>query len=177
MIGLYSKNISIDGMKQIKSPSEEYSIIVTDFANYQLIEELPLVVIVYEKYSLKEEEIVFSVGGEYYCNKQNIHTLVNNISKKRLLKQELSFCGESLCVKLNDVDIQLSRKEFALFEFLNENRGKKCLRKDILNVVFNYHEDAETRIVDVYIKHVRTKLGEEGKKIETIRGKGYIYHK
>ena len=70
-------------------------------------------------------------------------------------------------------EIGLSEKEFALLKILFENRGRVLSRKEILESIWGDSENISKNIVDVYIKHLRDKLGNKGEVIKTVRGKGY----
>ncbi|HDG62361.1 MAG TPA: response regulator transcription factor [Thermotoga sp.] len=70
-------------------------------------------------------------------------------------------------------EIDLSEKEFALLKILFENRGRVLSRKEILESIWGDSENISKNIVDVYIKHLRDKLGNKGEVIKTVRGKGY----
>ena len=71
--------------------------------------------------------------------------------------------------------IDLTRKEFALLEFLMCNAGRPVTRMQIIENVWHLSFDTMTNIVDVYINYVRKKVdaGWEHKLIRTIRGVGY----
>ncbi len=71
--------------------------------------------------------------------------------------------------------IDLTRKEFALLEFLMCNAGRAVTRMQIVENVWHLSFDTMTNIVDVYINYVRNKVDAdwERKLIRTIRGVGY----
>ncbi len=69
--------------------------------------------------------------------------------------------------------VALTFKEFALLELLMENEGIVLTRDRILEQIWGYTFDGETRTVDVHIRTLRQKLGEGGAVIQTIRGVGY----
>jgi len=71
--------------------------------------------------------------------------------------------------------IDLTRKEFALLEFLMCNAGRPLTRMQIVENVWHLSFDTMTNIVDVYINYVRKKVDAdwERKLIRTIRGVGY----
>jgi DNA-binding response OmpR family regulator len=71
--------------------------------------------------------------------------------------------------------IDLTRKEFALLEFLMCNVGHPLTRMQIVENVWHLSFDTMTNIVDVYINYVRKKVDAdwERKLIRTIRGVGY----
>lgn len=76
-------------------------------------------------------------------------------------------------VKVNGQLVELTLKEFELLAFLAENRGHVLTRDQLLDKVWGIEYAGETRTVDVHIRYLRKKLGNEDKYIETIRGKGY----
>lgn len=79
-------------------------------------------------------------------------------------------------VKRQEKDIQLTPQEFKLLEYLMHNKGRILTREMILNRVWLYSQDIETRVVDVYIGYLRKKIdGEYSKKLlHSVRGFGYM---
>jgi DNA-binding response OmpR family regulator len=69
--------------------------------------------------------------------------------------------------------IALSRREFAVLEFLMMHRGNCVSRATLLENVWSAAEGGNTNVVDVYINYLRRKLGPNGALIETVRGQGY----
>ena len=69
--------------------------------------------------------------------------------------------------------LQLTLKEFELLRILGQNMGKVLTRDYLLDRLWGYEFMGETRTVDVHIRHLRMKLGEMDRIIETIRGVGY----
>lgn len=69
--------------------------------------------------------------------------------------------------------VELTLKEFELLSYLAENRGHVITRDQLLDKVWGIEYAGETRTVDVHIRYLRKKLGDEDKYIETVRGKGY----
>lgn len=64
-------------------------------------------------------------------------------------------------------------KEYELLYTLIKNKGKVFTRDELLSKVWGYDFSGESRTVDVHIRTLRSKLGEKGELIETIRGVGY----
>ncbi len=85
----------------------------------------------------------------------------------------LTVCPSKHIVRVNGQDIILTLKEFELLCLLLENQGVVLNRDQILNKIWGYAFDGESRTVDVHIRTLRQKLGQAGDLVETIRGIGY----
>ncbi len=72
--------------------------------------------------------------------------------------------------------IELAPKEFSILEFLMRNAGKPLTRTAIVEHVWEMDYDGLTNIVDVYIRHLRSKIDDRWphKLIRTVRGIGYM---
>lgn len=70
-------------------------------------------------------------------------------------------------------EVALTHKEFELLEYLLENRNIVLTRDKILDRIWGYSSEVETRTLDVHIRSLRQKLGDSGDCIETVRGVGY----
>lgn len=70
-------------------------------------------------------------------------------------------------------ELTLSYKEYELLKFFAENHGIVLSRDKILNEIWGYDYDGENRTVDVHIRALRTKLGDDSQIIQTIRNVGY----
>ena len=69
--------------------------------------------------------------------------------------------------------VDLTLKEYQLLKLLMENKNKVLTRDIILEKVWGYNFDGETRTADVHVRTLRATLGQEGNLIETVRGVGY----
>lgn len=76
-------------------------------------------------------------------------------------------------VTANGNRVQLTLKEYELLLKFMENVGRVFTRDKLLDCIWGSAYIGETRTVDVHIATLRTKLGECGKYIETVRGVGY----
>ncbi|MBI1897024.1 MAG: response regulator transcription factor [Acidobacteria bacterium] len=72
--------------------------------------------------------------------------------------------------------IELAPKEFSILEYMMRNRGRPLSRTMIVEHVWDMEYDGLTNIVDVYIRHLRSKIDEKwpAKMIHTVRGVGYM---
>ena len=69
--------------------------------------------------------------------------------------------------------IGLTKTEYDLLHYLLTHLNQVCTRENILTVVWGFETEVETNVVDVYIRHLRTKL-QTALTIETVRGVGYV---
>ena len=85
----------------------------------------------------------------------------------------LYVCPSKHIVKVDGKDITLTLKEFETLCLLLQNKGIVLTRDQLLNKIWGYSFDGESRTVDVHIRTLRQKLQEAGSVIKTIRGVGY----
>ena len=85
-------------------------------------------------------------------------------STRRDRTKELNFKGISLdydkrLVTVNGEELSLTHKEFELLYYLMRNHGIVLSRNQIMNEVWAYDFEGETRTIDVHIRTLRLKLG------------------
>lgn len=97
----------------------------------------------------------------------------NNSVNKEIKIGNLSVNPEKHLVNAAGKNITLTYKEYQLLLHLMQNKGIVFSREKLLNKIWGYDFDGENRTVDVHIRTLRTKLGECGAMIETVRGFGY----
>lgn len=77
-------------------------------------------------------------------------------------------------VTVNGTEVTtLTYKEFELLSMLLKNKETVLSRDTILQTIWGYDFDGESRTVDVHVRTLRQKLGDAGALIETVRGFGY----
>jgi two-component system alkaline phosphatase synthesis response regulator PhoP len=82
---------------------------------------------------------------------------------------------DAVAVTVDGGRIKLTRREFELLKFLVENRNRVMSRDRLLERVWGYDREVETRSVDVHVGRLRAKLGAAGPQIETVVGLGYRF--
>jgi DNA-binding response OmpR family regulator len=89
---------------------------------------------------------------------------------------DLELDNKTLEVKRNGKIIQLTPQEFKLLQYLMSNKGRILTREMILNRIWLYSSDVETRVVDVYMGYLRKKIdnGHAKKLLHSVRGFGYV---
>ena len=76
-------------------------------------------------------------------------------------------------LKVDGKVVDTPPKELELLYHLASNPNRVFTRDQLLNQIWGYSFDGESRTVDVHVRHLRQKLGDCGKYIETVRGIGY----
>ncbi len=134
----------------------------------------------------EEEDIIeaFEAGVDDYMRKPfssrelilrvNAHLkrLKQDNSQSRTIGNCTLDINKRTCV-LNKESIFLTKVEFDLFLFFIDNKNKVLSRDDILNELWNFDYDGDTRIVDVHIFKLKTKVKSKLFDFKSIRGVGY----
>jgi two-component system alkaline phosphatase synthesis response regulator PhoP len=136
-----------------------------------------------EEYS---EIAAFDVGADDYITKpikpralmSRINALFRRDSKKTassglITIGELTIDRTSYTIKLDTREINLPKKEFELLYFLAQNPNKVFSREDLLQNIWGSDVYVLARTVDVHIRKVREKIGEDY--ITTVKGVGYKF--
>ena len=97
-----------------------------------------------------------------------------NVSQEEILTMgRLALDTKKHEVLVDGNPVVLTFKEFELLAYLMKNRNIVLTRDKILDVIWNYEYEGESRTVDVHIGSLRQKLGSCGNMIRTVRGVGY----
>lgn len=110
---------------------------------------------------------------------------------RNLLKRTGPLREDSVCMAAGDVSIdketrevvacgektELTLKEFELLSYLMEHMNRVVTRDELLDNIWGYDYDGETRTLDMHIKTLRQKLKAAGQQIKTVRGVGYRFLK
>lgn len=168
----------------IMLPEEDGLTILRKLRNNRETAKLPIIMVT-AKDAEYDKIIGLDSGADDYITKPfSMLELISRI--KALLRRttknpsnevitigSLSINSDKHIVNANGKNINLTYKEYQLLLLLMQNKGIVFSREKLLNKIWGYEFDGENRTVDVHIRTLRTKLGECGNMIETIRGFGY----
>lgn len=149
------------------------------------LRELPIMLLTAKEKEL-DKVVGLDCGADDYMVKPfgvlelsaRIRSLLRRV-KREEKKDVLSYEGIVINKKTREVTseghlCELTLKEFELLVYLLENQFRVVTRDELLNQVWGYEYDGETRTLDMHIRTLRQKLGEKGSScIKTIRGVGY----
>lgn len=82
---------------------------------------------------------------------------------------------DAYLVRYRGEEVRLTHKEFELFRHLVDRVGKVVTRERLLEHVWGYESDVDTRSIDAHIRRLRRKLGPARRHIETVVGLGYRF--
>jgi DNA-binding response OmpR family regulator len=196
----YTVKVLFDGLAGLNaSKSERFDLIILDIMLPE-IDGITLcsclrangiktpVIILTARDSVDDKISGFSAGADDYLTKPfSFDELTARIRALIRRSREYSFSEISYCdlvidpssriVKRGDRIIKLSSKEYALLEFMVNNRERLITEEEIIRNIWNSETDLFTNIVNVYMHHLRSKIdkGSEKKLIHTVRGAGYIF--
>ena len=90
--------------------------------------------------------------------------------------KELSLNADTREVIVNTERINLTYKEFELLTYLIRNTSRVVSREELLDRLWDYNAEIETRTLDIHIRTLRRKLGQDvGSYIKTVRSVGYRF--
>lgn len=168
----------------IMLPGEDGLELLKKLKNSAKTKDIP-VIMVTAKGAEYDKVIGLDSGADDYVTKPfGMMELVSRIKavlrrSGRVQEQDmLSVNGVSVDVKKHEVKVAgdivtLTLKEFELLERLMRNQNIVLTRDQLLEDIWGYDFDGETRTVDVHVRTLRQKLGEKGDIIKTVLGVGY----
>lgn len=181
---------SIESIKR-----EDYSLLLTDFNIFgssdsiqfllskirKKIHEKPVILIIHEKSitDLKvdwffDDFIIFPFSKEELSARINKILFQKGIAEDSVAIGRLLINFKEYTVRMDNEKLDLTYKEFELLRMLVQNKGEVFSRKDLLNKIWGMEYIGGTRTVDVHIRRLRGKLGDEFNSIiETVRNVGY----
>lgn len=194
MVQQYTVEVASDGLEGMKQFNKEsYDLILLDVMMPNLIgfevakmirsqSNVPVIMLT----ALEEEEDQvkgFDLGIDDYITKPfSFHILVRRVdavlrrsynlnTDSHLIFKEIHVDCDAYKVFVNKVEIPLTTKEFEILQLLLKNVRRVLTRESIVEQVWGYEYQGETRLIDTHIKNIRKKL--DISYIKTVKGIGY----
>ena len=108
-----------------------------------------------------------------------VRAILRRVQPREAEQQNLYSVGnlvidlDKYLVTIGGADVTLTKKEVELLWTLAKNSSKVFSRENLLDSIWGYDFDGETRTVDVHVRSLRQKLGSAGDYVTTVRGIGY----
>ena len=197
----YQVDAAYDGLEAVElSRSGGYDLIILDVMMPELdglgacmrireFSTVPIIILTARSEDM-DKVIGFEYGADDYITKPfNIlelkarvrallrrSALVSNVAVAVMTVGHIMIDTEKRVAKKSDQPVELTVKEFDVFELLAKNPGRVYSRETLLNIVWGYEYHGDIRTVDVHIRRLREKLEEnpaEPEYIMTKWGVGY----
>lgn len=189
-----------DGLE--KGKKEDIDLIVLDLMLPELsgievcrrirqVSEIPIIMLT-AKDDVSDKVTGLDIGADDYITKpfavEELLARIRVLLKRKFVSKhteelktilqigDLKLYKDNYKVEYNGENIELTKKEFDLLEFMMLNKNIVLTREKILDKVWGYDYFGDTNIIDVYIRYIRSKIDQKYKinLIETVRGVGYI---
>lgn len=172
-------------MLDIMLPDEDGLYILQKIRENKQTRKIPVIMVTAKTTEIDKVRGLDMGADDYITKPFGIMELISRVKallrRSGELKEEkfLSIGGifldhEKHVVYANDKPCELTYKEYELCKLLLQNAGIVTSRDDIMDKVWGTDFEGESRTLDMHIKTLRQKLGEEGSRIKTVRNVGYI---
>ena len=193
----YKVEVCDDGIKGLEfSIENEYDLILLDLMLPKLnglevcrrlrkVKNTPIIMLT-ARDDVMDKVTGFQTGADDYVSKPfaieellaRIEALLRRVNANKPIANKLEFNDISIDMDARIViqdgeEINLTTKEYELLVELMKNNNKVLSRESLLENIWGYDYEAETNVIDVYIRHLRIKLKNDGY-IQTVRGIGYV---
>ncbi len=169
----------------IMLPDEDGVTVLKKLKKTERLSHIPVIMLT-AKSAEYDKVIGLDMGADDYVTKpfgvmelvSRVRVVLRRSGKKTEVHQSMDMDDihldrERHVVTVGDTPVELTYKEFELLDYLMRNSGIVLSRERLLEAVWNTDFEGESRTVDVHIGSLRQKLGDSGKKIQTVRGVGY----
>lgn len=139
------------------------------------------VILLTAKNSLKDKVVGLNLGADDYITKPfesveliaRVKALLRRSGKEEMIKgfDDIQVDYDKRLVFKAGNEIELTMKEFELLKLFIDNRGIALSREKILELVWDYNFEGNTRTIDMHVQRLRNKLGTD--KIRTVYKMGY----
>ena len=193
---VYKGQDAIEMVESFKPDLVLLDIMLPDKDGFQVCKEIcdkVFVIILTARNDIIDKILGIEIGADDYLTKPfeirevtaRIKSIFRRIKKNNSMISNIAqeIVEKGLFINLNDrrvykdgIEINLKKKEFDLLSFLYRNKNIVFSREELLDKVWGDEYYGELRTVDVHIRRVRAKLGEEKNStlIETVFGVGYV---
>ncbi|BBF44294.1 phosphate regulon transcriptional regulatory protein PhoB [Lachnospiraceae bacterium KM106-2] len=168
----------------IMLPQEDGMSILASLRKKTVTKQLPIMMITAKSMEIDKVKGLDAGADDYMTKPFGIMELVSRVKAllRRTAKPEsnsvlsigdLVLDKEKHQVSVHDQLVELTYKEYELLKLLMKNKNIVLSRDKIMERVWGFDYEGESRTVDMHIKTLRQKLGDQGSMIKTVRNVGY----
>ncbi|MDD6490324.1 MAG: response regulator transcription factor [Clostridia bacterium] len=179
-----SQNIPDLVILDIMMPGEDGLSILKKIRNSDNLKNIPVMMITAKTTEMDKVKGLDTGADDYITKPFGVMEFVSRVRAllRRTSRQESENTLEYKNIKIDDkkhrvtvdnAECVLTFKEYELLKLLLSNQGIVLSREKIMNKVWGFEYEGESRTVDMHIKTLRQKLGDSGSEIKTIRNVGY----
>lgn len=169
----------------IMLPDEDGLEILTDLRKKKETKNIPVIMVTAKSTELDKVKGLDMGADDYLTKPFGVMELISRVKAllrrtERVAEADVIHCGcisldnKKHVVKVNENVCELTFKEFELLRYMMLNEGIVLSRDKIMDQVWGFEYEGESRTVDMHIKTLRHKLGEAGALIKTVRNVGYM---
>ena len=186
-----------DGYTAIKKAiDEDYDLVILDIMlpkfdgikvckKIREVKEIPIIMLT-AKSQVEDKVEALSAGADDYITKpfsfKELYARINAVMRRYKREEKPTLEVGEFLINLAEMSayykgqrLNLTQREFQLLKFLMENQGRALSRESIYARVWGRGWEESSNLVDVYVKNLRSKIGDkEHRIIRTIRGYGYM---
>lgn len=132
-----------------------------------------------------DELVSFDMGADEYISKpfnpklliarvKNLLKRVQIENKKKVIKyNDITLEIDNHIIEIDKEKVELTHKEYELLLLFMKNKERIYNRENIIELIWGYDYEGDSRTVDTHITRLRRKLGKDASFIKNIRGFGY----
>lgn len=169
----------------IMLPEEDGLDILTNLRAKKETKNVPVIMVTAKSTELDKVKGLDMGADDYLTKPFGVMELISRVKAllrrtERMSEEDVIRCGcisldnKKHAVTVNQAVCELTFKEFELLRYLMLNEGIVLSRDKIMDQVWGFEYEGESRTVDMHIKTLRHKLGEGGSLIKTVRNVGYM---
>ena len=165
------KNLPSLILLDIMLPGEDGLTILKNIRKHQTAAKVPVIMVTAKSTELDKVKGLDLGADDYMAKPFGVMELISRV--KALLRRAEGLPDKRRVTAAGE-PCELTFKEFELLRMLLINQGIVLSRDKIMEQVWGFDYEGESRTVDMHIKTLRQKLGTDGRVIKTVRNVGYV---
>lgn len=178
------KNIPQLVVLDIMLPDEDGIHILQKIRNHPELRKVPVILVTAKGTEMDKVKGLDAGADDYIAKPFGVLELISRVKAvlrrseingqdTEIIRGNIRMNVEKHRVYVVEQTVELTYKEFELLRVFMKNAGNVLTREVLMDRVWGTNYEGESRTLDMHIKTLRKKLGEEGARIKTVRNVGY----